>query len=528
MSSEENKTEVENAVSEQQDIPDSVFETIEASADQAEVEPPKEEVFTEELAEQKASPLKPNLNVSISRSIVDTFNHSATFASIPLLNITYSGFINNSERITSPTGAISKNDTKWAENIKYASANHYFHDEFTTITENGDWQQTLNYDGKAIGVMRSNVKPPEKGAELTGATANLAVRQKAKVGGSVTVPLWHSGIWVHLKTPSNKALLEHERSLAQAKTDLGRKTNGTIFSNEMVMNYVSTANFVLQHCFDSSLMDHSVENLAANISILDIPTLAWGMASAIYQNGFPLTRPCVDNPEKCHHVMQMMLNISKMLIVNNSAFTNEQKMHMANPKIKHKIEDIKKYQAAVIDRVGNNVIPFVEDMSIRLKIPSIAEYEDSGYRWIDAIVDMVDGAAGVPLEGALREQYIQDQAKLAKLRQYGHWIAEIIVDSENENVIKDVDDIEENISDMSSHNDWDVEDDHTTRIIDDILLFIEKCSLSIIAIPKYECPECGAEQTDEYSKHPQLIPVDAVRLFFTLRSLRLLINLSRQ
>jgi hypothetical protein len=254
--------------------------------------------------------------------------------------------------------------------------------------------------------------------------------------------------------------------------------------------------------------------------------LVWGLARAIFANGYPLSRPCLANPRECQHIEKELLDIGKMVFTDNAALTPWQKEYMLNPEKSHRPEEIEKYQALMVEKQFGTTIPFNEQATIHLGVPSIVEYEESGDRWITGIVELTETAATKPLEGKQREQYINDQAKLTRLRQYGHWIKEISLSSGER--ITDVATIEEILVSLSSNESWEDGEDAPDSLLNKIAEFAENVTVSVIAIPRYECSNCGAEQTDAYNKHPQLIIVDVVKFFFTLVSQRLVSNISRR
>jgi hypothetical protein len=64
---------------------------------------------------------------------------------------------------------------------------------------------------------------------------------------------------------------------------------------------------------------------------------------------------------------------------------------------------------------------------------------------------------------------------------------------------------------------------HVTAIVAGVREHIEAATISVVGTPKTPCPKCQQEieLTDEDKKHPKIIPVDALNLFFTLLSLKL-------
>lgn len=385
------------------------------------------------------------------------------------------------------------------------------------VRENSQWLQGVDNEGERINAGHPRFEANSDASNrLSGERAVIKVRSLLGLGAIAAIPLWHTGIWVQLKAPSNAALLELDRRITEEKVRLGRATSGMIFSNNTIYTTSYLVNFVLNHIYDCSLTDMSVDNLKATIKCTDLPTLVWGMLCTMYMNGYPLSQACIYNPAECQHVTNELIDIRKLSVTDNSALTKYQRKMMSRRTAKFSNEELKRY--AEEHRYGQlHMVKFSDDLRIQLKVPSLAEYEQAGFDWVDGIEKMVEDSFGVRLGGNEREEYIQTQARLTAMRQYTQWVDRIVVGDEAQaDVIEDRDTIGELLGELSG--DLDI----NKQFFTEMGKYIDESTISLIALPKYNCPSCGKPQKSENDPtHEHLIPIDVVQVFFTLRDQRL-------
>lgn len=378
--------------------------------------------------------------------------------------------------------------------------------------EGSTWRQKVDVEGDLLGAGRPRFGKSSSNV-ISGEKALMKATSALGLGSTVQIPLWHTGIWVSIKAPSEKALLELERRIGADKVALGRYTSGMIFSNTSVYTVNHVVNFVLNHIYDASVKNITPDALKALIKTTDIPTLVWGIACAIYPNGYNYARPCTTNPAECQHVVKGLLNIAKLFWTDNDALSPHQRRHMQRRTDKFSDEELTRYQNEHV-RGGTRVVTLKDELRLHLHVPSIQDYEASGFAWVDSITDMLEGAFGVSLRGSDRDNYIIDQGRLTALRQYSHWVSRVEV---GEDIIEDKETIEELLETLSS------DEDIADSFFEEVGKYIDDASISLVAIPKYDCPSCGGEQTAETldERHPHLLPMDTIRIFFTLLDQRI-------
>ena len=345
------------------------------------------------------------------------------------------------------------------------------------------------------------------GLTLTGERAILRMRHLLGQGSVTQIPLWHSGFWIALKAPSDGALLELDRRLLMEKITLGRTVHGLCYSNHNVYIIGWLVEFALNHIYDVSVEGWATEDLRKHISSLDIPTLLWGLASVIWNQGFEYNQACAAEPEKCQHVFKELLDILKLHWVDNRSLTEWQVAHMAGRNNKARPEVIEKYRSEFV-RMRPRKVQVDDKVWVTLKTPTVEEYLDSGNRWVAGIVQMVDSAFQLDGEDGTRNAHIDEQGKATTMRQFAHYVSQIHLS--NDNNILDRETLEMALNDLSSRPGL------VDRYMDEIGKYINDSTIAVVAIPAHECPNCGTPRESNLPKFPQLLPIDVASTFFTL------------
>lgn len=415
----------------------------------------------------------------------------------------------------------SDDDRMFLAYLKEAAALFHEYRSFdkSLTRENSQWEQAIMSDVGPLALSRPNFGKSNN-PNLTGEKAILKMSSIMNLGQLMSVPLWHSGIWIKLKAPSDAALLALENRIAEEKVMLGRQTNGFIFSNSSAYIYDYLINLILSCVYDVTYVKQTTEDLKKIIKISDIPTLVWGFLCTIYPNGYPIAQPCINNIGNCNHIEHEMVSISKLMWVDKSALTPAQIKHMSKRDAKVTEEEIKKYQDD-LQLSGDKLVEISDKLSFLLSVPTIQEYIDSGYKWVEGIERMVAGSFAASKQGDERNEYILAMSKTMALRQYAHWIKEIRLqddptDPDGVEYIKDRDTLEEAMDTLSK----DVDLGETILI--KITEYIDSTTMSVVGIPRYLCPACNTDQGKFLPDDRYIIPLDIIRIFFTLQSQRLL------
>lgn len=389
----------------------------------------------------------------------------------------------------------------------------------TLEDETAEFHQKLDHNGVALVAQPPKFKPLEN-QNLQGERAVIRLISHLGLGTLFNVPLWHSGIWITFKPPSESEILELNRALIADKIKFGRYTYGLAYSNTTSYTIDRLVDFALAHVYDLTAKseDITVDNLRKHISSQDIPSLLWGFVCTMYPRGFRYRRACVADPEKCNHVLEETLNVTKLQWTNNNALSDWQRTHMSSRQPKSKdIASITRYREELSKMQKKRVLineGLANEIAITIKTPSVEEYVEAGHRWIGDIVDAVDRALGADAPSGERNAHIVRHGQASAMRQYSHWIDSIEYET---NIISDRETIESTLDVLSA------DDVVRNQFIGAVVEYINKSTISLIGIPAYDCPACGATQSTnlDLPQYKNIIPLDVVQVFFGLLTQRL-------
>ncbi len=410
----------------------------------------------------------------------------------------------------------------WVQSVNLASLSFVPYGIFDKRLDapNAAWKQYVEHEGVKLRASKPKLgSNSESGQLLTGDKAVMKIRSLTGMGSFYQIPLWHSGIWLLLKTPSDSELLLLDQRIQHEKSVLGLNTNGLIFSNTSSYLVDILTSFVIDHVVDSTVKDSTNEKLKSLIRATDIPLLIWGIVSTIYPNGYPFAHACVTDPTVCQHVMHTTIAIHRLLWTDTSSFTKEQRKHMANRKAIYTEDQILAYQA-MSEWGSAKSVTISDSLRATLKVPTIREYVSAGYKWIAEVNATVDELLNKSMSFKERREYVTKQSIITMARQYGHWVSRLVGteqtdDGPKDYIIEDQDTMDEIMSSLSG--------DHQLLnvFVDEIAKYIEDSSVAVVALPRTNCPSCGKPMSEEYAKHPNLQVLNIDQVFFILRLQRL-------
>lgn len=398
--------------------------------------------------------------------------------------------------------------------------------ESTVNDENAEFSQGVDYKGKNLNI--TELKTNFSGNNLSGEKALIAFNKAMGYGDLVQTPLWSSGFWVTLKTPTEAEMIRLNTEISEDKIHQGRATKGLVFTNRMSYTLERLTRFAIDHIFDTTLDARVLEtkDIRELIKVQDYPFLIWGLLCSMYPRGFQYSRSCISDPDKCNYVLQEVLNIKNLAWVNYRALDESHMAHMSNrmPKTKN-LDSILNYQNTLSHNSDKTISVIGEEdassIKITFKTPSLSEYISSGEEWLNSIIQVVDelmAKGPEPIKGKssaeIAEKIIQEKNKLidryaqaSSLRQLSHWIKNIEF---QENTVDDKDTINNILSLISQ------DDDKRTKIIEELSKYIDETTIGVIGIPNYNCPKCKVPQqeVDDKNVFGNIIPLDVTVIFF--------------
>jgi hypothetical protein len=411
-----------------------------------------------------------------------------------------------------------------SESINFYTSGSYYVNRFKEPNANFE-QGLLTKENELL--QPSPVKTKDKAGELRGEVALLKVAQYLKLGEIVRVPLYHSGLWVTIKPPGEKEILDFFNNIYKDKIAFGRMTNGYTLSNFSAITNNELIDFILSHVHSVNVKDLNISELKKSIYLNDLYTLAWGFAMTFYPDGFEISRACINEEENCNYVATERINIAKLLWVDNNSLSEYQKAYMADYRANSKTKDEwEKYKAEHV-RTRDSYFTF-KNFKFNLKQPSLLDHTTYGIKWVNSIVREVEEKL-IGEERSddpdspyfkKRDELINEYVKVSILNQFRHYVDSIEV---GDNIIVDPDTIDQVLVPLSSDNELRV------KFLQEVSKFIEDTTLAIIGIPSYKCPKCKKDQNEPNmpEKFIDVIPLDVISLFFGLITLRTSVILTR-
>ncbi len=421
--------------------------------------------------------------------------------------------IGNTPRIDILSG---ENAREWAETVAEGIDKNTHSEVFvkTLEDETADFRQGVDNAGSRLIGGVPKLKSIEN-QKLSGERAIIRLMSHLGLGSLFTAPLWHSGIWITFKAPSEAEILELNRILVSDKIRFGRYSYGLAFSNTSAYTTERLVGFALDHVYETSLLPElsTPEKLREIISAKDTYSLLAGFAATMYPRGFQYRRPCISDPGTCNYVLTEKLDISKLLFVNNNGLTDWQKTHMSVRQANRKdLASVTRYQEEMHKSQPQKITVnegMPNEVKFGIRSPSLSEYIDSGFRWIGDIVALVDNALTEEATEVQRNAYITEHGQAAAMRQYAHWVESVEFGDGNE--ISDRESIENSLNMLSA------DDSIREGFMSAIIKFINESTISVVGIPVYDCPECGKPQEGEtLPLNKNIIPLDVFQVFLDL------------
>lgn len=376
------------------------------------------------------------------------------------------------------------------------------------------WTQAPQVGGRKLTASRPKMEDVE-GKKLTGARALARIQSLVGLGGRIQIPLWSSGFWITIKSPSESQLIALDELVSREKIVLGRRTNGQVFSHMSVFVYKFIQDLVSELIVEHTVQD--VGDLTRLISITDAHTIAWGLACSVWTSGFPLVRPVIDRKSTpgryTERVVKERVDLGKLLHVDTSRLTEWQLSHMTRrASASMSLESLQRYQDEFTHNKGVR-LDLGSQIAVELRVPTVQEYIESGYNWVDAIVRMTDQVFSVDADPKERNNYINKHGLATIMRQYSHWVASIDAGG---GVIEGREDIDRGLEDMSR------DDALRTAFLKGVTDYIASVVISVVGTTAVDECEEGA-----VPGFPQIVPLDPNTMFFTLVGQRITLILNR-
>lgn len=422
--------------------------------------------------------------------------------------------------ISDDAAPSSENEFEWATGYFYGMGqSSIIYDQYRYLVNNqkARWKNgTPLANGKLRGIRSPN---PTIDKAKTNVNAAVALLHSAmNVGKDIDIFLYHSGFSVTLAAPTLSQFMALDRKISENNIEIGRKIMGLMHSADTLYSQKAIMDLFFDCVKDTSLGVVSREDLINSISQLDIPIIAWALACAKYPNGFNLVMSCMAKPNECHHQWFSVINPRFMLFVDNDKLSEEQ-IRIASITRRQSQEDFIRYWNEFdFGEEQNLEMPSLnENIKIHITFgnPPVGHYFKNADMWIGEITRQANESFKLPLVGNDRAAYIQSQVMATKALTYMHFISKIVmtdVETGDEVEITEENDIRGVLVSISG------QEGMLNHFMNGVQRFINRATLSVIALPNVKCPSCGGfhETDDEGEVNLHIVPVDPIVVFTIL------------
>lgn len=417
-----------------------------------------------------------------------------------------------SERLINEKNRYPRDDegNLYIRALAQASENAQLDEVNDFAREGSHWTNGITHEGKSLNASRPGQDP----SKVSDRNVARYMLNRSKIGSTVDVPLYSSGIWLRIRNPSLIAIAEMQDRMAELRISLGTWTKGMSFSNTSQTIASIAFNFALDHVEESNVHFSNISDLKERISQLDMNVVIWAFACTMYPDGFDFVYPCLADVKQ-EHLVRERLNLMRLFWADEASLTKHQKAHMAKRFTKVSDDDLKEYRKHASRGDARNVIIDEENgFGVELSVPTLADYENYGSQWIQSVVALSGNVMSEPPESPRRQERIDAIASQSIANWYGHWVSGIVLQGEGDveaRVIRDEQVIDETLTTVFSDSKY------SEKFLSEVRRFIADSKISVIAIPSFKCPTCNTPVASKFNeRYPHLVELDALSQFFTL------------
>lgn len=344
---------------------------------------------------------------------------------------------------------------------------------------------------------------------LSGRAGLNAYRQRAKRGVVRRIPLYNSGFYIELTSPSPSMTNNFMEQADNEAGTLGRSYGAAFYLHMDHFIKEAAARLFRGLVIDSTLMNWDKGNtLLERIKLEDYDVILMSIAAMMYPDGFKGYRHACTNVGKCDHVHHADVDLLKMIRNNYDKLSKDAVAHMRKAAMGTvTIAEVEAYQAMIpliepasVDKSDQNVLRWGL-IGLVMKSPSYYEFISSGKRFLDLINDGIQ---------RMDEDSLSRHILYHMIRQFAPWISEIRIylDEESDKVtdiIRDPNAIEDILDELQS-------EDNDNALLDKLANIVESHKISHICYPVEACGKCG-HIPDTPSG---FFTVDVMETFFTM------------
>lgn len=434
---------------------------------------------------------------------IDSWDDNAI--TLPLAPETTERVTDYTRKLPNENIGATEQGREWADALQQGMRSGVYRDYAGSSAQRAEaqWRQQVKAEAKILIAGRPKIG--DDSPMLTGARGVMQVNAMLGRGSVVQIPLWHSGFWITIKAPKEGRLLEMWQRMAEEKIMLGRVTHGLAFANHAVFTAANLIDLVAEHIYEHTVKDVSITELRDMISTLDVNTLAWGMACAIWPRGFQYTRSILDPQGQVLQVIKEKLNVAYLHFVDTASIDDYQRNHMA-------MRGVHSMSKVAIDtyrerftRGKPRTYELSPDVHVTLAVPNVNDYLTAGQAWVNETVATISSVFTDEEDPDARNEKILDQARATSMRQYRHWVKSF----EFPTLGKTMEDPETITMECDSLSGDDALRKRFFEVVRD---YIADSTIAIIATPLAN----NLEKERTSSRFPWLLQMDPISTFFIL------------
>ena len=382
-------------------------------------------------------------------------------------------------------------------------------------------------------------------------SANAAQLLAGKISGIAPQMIMcpNSGITVFINPVTARDNTDVTQAIIEKVSDIGFLYHGASFNASSSLLRKIVASLLKEKAIRVSLADDITSapdfDLLKHLSIIDQMQLFAGLGASMYKDGVRYERACVSDVQNllCPHIETGILDVSGMHYIRFDLMSQASIDHMiattdigtSAKRAEFTLERIEEYKnqlhAKELTTLDFNDTDGTPMYTVTLHIPSIYESIDVGEHWaMKASIGLVKmlGAVNDSDEARKekRQNYIDFTLKQQFLAINATYIKSIRVYNGEDSAV-----FEDKVAILDMLNVISEDADMSKRIDDAIGKMLVLGALSVVGVPTYTCPSCGAKQLpDDGNMSEELgklfvnthgvLPIDPLKLFFTLQEHR--------
>lgn len=354
------------------------------------------------------------------------------------------------------------------------------------------------------------IRDPEYGsAKYFGPETVSLLQNRMKTGCKLGVFLPHTGIYFVIVSPHDGQFIDTLAIINNQRIQTLRASSGILLGNSNFYINRQVMKLFIDSIVHCSLTAWNRETLMKLIDERDIAIIAQTLGASIYPDGYDYVQVCgleKTDGKVCTHETRKLVDLRRMIFVDNSRLSEAQKIQAAQALAERSVSDIERYKEA--NYIGfKKAYEITQGVEFVYRAQSALTSIEAGEKWIKEIEAVVDSIITFNNDEDTRNLMIEERIGLTRIREFSHWIEEILIDSQP---MTDRTKIDTFLNSLSRNKDV------VKKVSDTLTEFQRLSSIAMVAIPRCPCPECKATDERDLDIATHLIPQDSVSRLFTL------------